>query len=95
MSNNTVEVQLKVDLSPLQLECRPQDLQNFFNGPVWRDIERVLDEAIELGLNQLTDLDIIDQMEVERTRARLYQTKWLRNELEGYMIGVAEGLTPE
>lgn len=77
------------------LETSPSELEHFFSGPVWRDMQLILQEAADEGANQLSDLDLTDQATIEQWRGRLYQIKWWKDGLKEYMIGVAEGLTPE
>ena len=79
----------------LQLETSPGEMVHFFSGSVWRDFQKVFDEALEKGLNELSDLDLRDPMMMAQSQGRIYQIKWLRSELRGYMIGIAEGLIPE
>lgn len=96
MSNNREEAELREEQrTEPQLECRPQDLENFFHGLVWKDMLKVFEGEFEKCVNDLADMDLDDPLKIAQTRARLAQIKWLQNELSGYMIGVAEGLTPE
>lgn len=78
-----------------QLECSPQDLHNFFTGMVWKDMQKVFADEFDRCVKDLADMELDDPLVIAQTRARLAQIKWLQDELEGYMIGVAEGLTPE